>query len=221
MKLLIAAATGGIGRLILEQAVASGHEVTALVRDPAKLPAGTKAVACDLMNPDPAAVAAAVDGAEAVLSGLGATGKGGVGVAAKGTRALIQAMRPATAKRLVVVSAGPIGTVASAARPRPPKHDPGDGFAVRYLLGPIIKRVFAEHYADLAEMEDAVRDSGLEWTIVRPPRLLDGPASGNYRTAVDRNVRGGTKVTRADVAQLMLSALTDPATIGHSVAVAK
>jgi putative NADH-flavin reductase len=124
-------------------------------------------------------------------------------------------------RRIVVVSAAPIGTVPSPARPHPPKHDPGDGFFMRHLGAPFARAMFREHYVDLAAMEDLLRDSGLDWTIARPPRLTNGPLTGRYRTALGRNLRGGVTVSRADVAHLMLRALDDPASIGQTVGVAK
>jgi putative NADH-flavin reductase len=119
-----------------------------------------------------------------------------------------------------VVSAAPIGTMPSPRRPHPPKHDPGDGFFMRYLGTPFTHAMFRAHYEDLAAMEDEVRDSGLDWTISRPPKLTGGPVTGHYRTALDRNVRGGFSISRADVAHQMLAAVTQPGTIGHTVAVA-
>jgi putative NADH-flavin reductase len=81
MKLTIFAATGRIGRQLLQQGVAAGHEVTAVVRNPAKLSAGVRAVTSDLSAPDPAALESAVNGADAVLSGLGARSLSEAGVA--------------------------------------------------------------------------------------------------------------------------------------------
>nr|BFF25831.1 hypothetical protein GCM10025732_37960 [Glycomyces mayteni] len=158
-------------------------------------------------------------GADAVVSALGATGKADAGVAATGTLALIAAMREAGVRRLVVLSAAPIGTVATAVRPDKPRHDPGDGLVLR-LLTPVVKRALAEHYADLAAMEDAVLDSGLEWTVVRPPRLTDGPAKGAWRTAVGANPRNGWTISRADLAAAMLAAAADPASAGKILGVA-
>lgn len=91
---------------------------------------------------------------------------------------------------------------------------------MRNLLGPLVKLALREHYADLARMEDVLRESGLEWTVVRPPRLTDGPPSGRYRTAYGRNLRGGMVISRADVAHLMLRVLAQPQTIGKTVGVA-
>ena len=72
MRLTIVAATGGIGRELLRQAIAAGHDVTAVVRDPSKITAPVRVVRADLAHADPAALADAVKGADAVLSGLGA-----------------------------------------------------------------------------------------------------------------------------------------------------
>ncbi|WP_042364047.1 NAD(P)-dependent oxidoreductase [Streptacidiphilus neutrinimicus] len=222
MKLTIVAATGGIGRQLLAQALTAGHEVTAVVRNPARLDVEVDAVAVDLSAPDGQADAlrSAVAGADAVLSGLGARTKADHGVASRGTRALIEAMTAVGSERLVVVSAAPIGTVPSPARPHPSRHDEGDGFFMRHLLSPAVKRVFRDHYADLAAMEDELRASGLSWTAVRPPQLNDMPHTGHYRTALGHNLRGGTKISRADVADLMLRTLSMPETERAVVGVA-
>ncbi len=221
MKLTIFAASGGIGRQALEQAVAAGHDVTAVVRNPDRLPSTrARVVTADLASADPAALQSAVDGADAVLSGLGPRSKAEAGVAWQGTGAIIAAMRAAGVRRIVVVSAAPIGTVSSPARPHPPKHDPGDGFFVRHVAYPILKSALREHYADLARMEDVLRDSELDWTIVRPPRLTDKPATGRYRTAYGQNLRRGLFASRADVAHCMLSVLDRPETFRQAVGIA-
>ena len=220
MKLTIFAATGGIGRQALEQAVAQGHDVTAVVRNPKKLSRQVRVVAADLAAPDPATFELAVKGADAVLSGLGARSSSDTGVAWRGTRAVVQAMKAADVRRIVVVSAAPIGTVPSPGRPNPPKHDPGDGFFVRNLLGPLIKAALRKHFADLAMMEDVLRDSGLDWTVVRPPRLTDGPVTGAYRTAYGQNLLRGLLISRADVAHFMLRALRQPETCKRVVGIA-
>ncbi|GAA1251503.1 SDR family oxidoreductase [Kitasatospora nipponensis] len=220
MKLTIVAATGGIGRQLLGQAVAAGHEVTAVVRNPAGLSAPVRVVAADLATAEPTALAAAVAGADAVLSGLGARSSAEAGVAWRGTRAVAEAMRTAGVQRLVVVSAAPIGTVPSPNRPHPPKHDPGDGPFMRYLGAPLTRTFLRAHYADLARMEELLRDGDLDWTVLRPPRLTDKPLTGTYRTSIDRNVHGGITVSRADVAHGMLAALERPDTVRHTVGIA-
>jgi putative NADH-flavin reductase len=221
MKLTIFAATGGIGRQLLGQAIAAGHDVTAVARNPQGLaPVPARVVAADLASADPAALQPAVAGADAVLSALGPRTKADAGVAARGTKVITEAMRAAGVRRLIVVSAAPIGTIASPGRPHPPRHDPGDGFIIRYLADPIVKRALRAHYADLARMEDVLRDSDLDWTVVRPPRLTDKPVTGRYRTAYGQNIRRGVFVSRADVAHYMLSVLDNPETFCQTVGIA-
>jgi putative NADH-flavin reductase len=91
---------------------------------------------------------------------------------------------------------------------------------MRLVITPLLRRVLRRAYADLARMEDVLRRSDLDWTSVRPPQLTDRPLTGRYRTALDRNLRGGVRIGRADVAHAMLALLDRPRTIGHSVSVA-
>jgi putative NADH-flavin reductase len=220
MRLTIVAATGGIGRQLLRQAVDAGHDVTAVVRNPQKITDPVRVVQADLANPDPAVLRDAVKGADAILSGLGARTNAEAGVATRGTRALVDAAHATGVRRIVIVSAAPMGTVPSPERPHPPRHDPGDGFFMRQLGARFARTMFRTHYADLAGMEDVIRASGLDWTISRPPKLTDKPLTGHYRTALDRNIRGGFSISRADVAHQMLRSLEQPETIHHAVGLA-
>jgi putative NADH-flavin reductase len=220
VKLTIFAATGGIGRHILDQAVAAGHDVTAVVRNPKNLARQVHVAIADLTAADPAVLAAAVAGSDAVLSGLGPRNRSDAGITSRGTRAIVAAMQATDARRIVVVSAAPLGTIASPSRPKPPKHDPGDGFFMRYLGAPFAKAMFRKHYADLAVMEDVLRESSLDWTVVRPPGLTNKPLTGIYRTAYGQNLRGGWFISRADVAQHMLRVLDQPETIKQIIGIA-
>lgn len=220
MRLTIFAATGGVGRHLLEQASAAGHDVTAVARNPSTLPAGVRTVTADLTAADPAALEAAVAGADGVLSCLGPRpSQRKDGITSRGTRAIIEAMHATGVRRIVVISASPIGTVPSPSRPNPPRHDPGDGFFMRYLGNRIAKTLYREHYADLALMEDDLLGSGLDWTAVRPPALTNKPLTGTYRTALEQNARG-TFISRADVAHCMLRVLERPETIKQALGIA-
>jgi putative NADH-flavin reductase len=223
MRLAIFGATGGIGRQLLEQAVAAGHSVTAVVRDPQKLsPArnGTRVVTADLSVAEPAMLQAEIAGVDAVVSGVGPRALTKAGVAEHGTRAIVEAMEATGVRRIVVVSAAPISTMASPGRPNPPSRDPGEGFFMRNFLTPLIKTVMHERYLDLALMEDVLRASDLDWTIFRPPRLTNQGLTGSYRTAFGRNLRGGALISRADVAHAMLAAVDNPETIRREIGIA-
>jgi putative NADH-flavin reductase len=220
MKITIFAATGGIGRQILEQAVDAGHDVTAVVRNPGKLTRDVRTVTADLATADPAVLESAVEGADVVLSGLGPKAGSDAGVATLGTRAIIRAMEATGVRRIVVVSAAPVSTVPSPGNPKPPKHDPGDGFFMRHLFSPLGKVMLGKIFADLAVMEDDLRASGLDWTAVRPPQLTDKPLTAGYRTAYGQNLHGGFRVSRADVAHLMLRVIDEPESVKQAIGIA-
>ncbi|SIM52132.1 NAD(P)-dependent oxidoreductase [Micromonospora cremea] len=221
MKLTIVAATGGIGRHLVEQAVAGGHEVTAVARHPRDLPAGVRAVAVDFAQPDMPALASTVRGADAVLSALGPRDpRADVGITSRGTRAIVAAMQAEHVRRIIIVSAAPVGPVPVPGQPTPSKHDPGDGFFMRHLGSRFARTLFGRHYADLAVTEQILRDSGLEWTVSRPPKLTDKPLTRTYRTALNRNIRGGFSVPRADVAHHMLAMVNQPETTKQIVGIA-
>jgi nucleoside-diphosphate-sugar epimerase len=220
-KCVIVAATGGVGRHLLSQALAAGHDVTAVVRDPGRLRGvPDRVVRCDLAQPSADVLTDAVAGADVVLSALGAPTGAQAGIASHGTRALVDAMQATGVRRIVVVSAASVGTVTSPGRSDPPRHNPGDGVVMRHVIAPVAKRMFRRHYADLAIMEDGLRDSDLDWTVSHPPRLLERRLRPTYRTARDVNVRGGLFIARADVAHHMLAVVGDRATIRHTVAIA-
>ncbi|ARQ69532.1 NAD(P)-dependent oxidoreductase [Streptomyces marincola] len=210
MRLAVLGATGGTGRHLVRQALAAGHEVVAVVRDPARL-AGERPepdVARVADQTDAEALAKVFAGRDAVLSALG-TNNRGAGVVTAVTRAALDAMAAAGVRRVVAVSAVPVG-------PMPE----GESLAYRAVLHPLIGRAFRAVYRDLAGMEAALRAADADWTVIRPPRLLDGPLTGDYRREVGGNVRGGRTIARADLAHAMLAALDEPETFGRPVGVA-
>jgi putative NADH-flavin reductase len=220
VKLALLGATGGVGREILSQAPAAGHLVTAVVRNPSKLPANVGVVRQDLATPDVDVLAAAMRDVDAVISAIGPHRAAEAGIVAPATAAITHAMECAGIRRLVVISAAPVGVVPSTHQPHPPRYDPGDDLLMRSVLSPLVRRLFGPLYTDLAAMEDLLRDGSLNWTSVRPPRLTNGPLTRTYRTAIDRNVRHGLFISRPDVAHLMLTVLQKPETVRHAVGVA-
>ncbi|MFJ3665647.1 NAD(P)-dependent oxidoreductase [Streptomyces sp. NPDC090106] len=208
MKLTVFGATGGIGQEIVRQALESGHEVTAVVRDPAKLPMADdrlEVFRADLTDPEP--LRPAVAGRDAVLSGLGPHGRADAGVAARTTRTVLGAMEAEGVRRLVVVSAGPVGPE--------PKDGPLDRFA-RGIASKVLKDVFD----DLRAMEAELVRSSTDWTSVRPPRLTNQPATRAYRSVVGGFPTKGRLIGRADVAHAMLAAVDDPGMSKQGVGVA-
>ncbi|MFJ9907635.1 NAD(P)-dependent oxidoreductase [Streptomyces sp. NPDC101152] len=209
MNLTVFGATGGIGQEVVRQALAAGHRVTAVVRDPARFEVtgtGLEVFRADLTAPE--AVRPAVAGRDAVLSGLGARSRKDAGVATRLTRTVLRAMEAEGVRRVLVVSAAPVG---------PEPED--DGLLDRGMRG-IVSSLLKDIYADLREMEDELARSGTDWTSVRPPRLQNKPLTGSYRVVVGGFPRRGRFIARADVAHAMLGMIDDPGTAKEGVGVA-
>jgi putative NADH-flavin reductase len=210
MKLTIFGASGNTGHCLTEQAVSAGHEVTAVVRDPARLTVDPhsrlRVVTADVM--DPAAITPAVAGADAVLTAVGPRGTGPTTVIEDSVRSIIAAMQKSGACRLLALS----GSIVA---------DEGESPYLRYLIKPLARRTFLRHVnADMAAAEGEIEASELDWTILRPPRLTGKSATGSYRLAIDRNLPHGFTVPRADLAACMLTLIDDPATVRTRVGIA-
>lgn len=210
MGLTVFGATGGIGKEIVRQGLAAGHQVTAVVRDPARLTVageGLDVLAAGL--DDPEALQPAVAGRDAVFSGIGPRTMKQMGVASGLTRVILRALDTEGVRRFLAVSAAPLGPV--------PENET---FFLRCIATPMNSRVLRKHYDDLRITENDLRSSATDWTSVRPPKLVDTPVTGVYRTAVGANLRGGSKIGRADVAHAMLAMVDDPGTLKQAVGVA-
>src|SRR5262249_10868659 len=97
----------------------------------------------------------------------------------------------------------------------------GEGLFLRYLLKPLARRTFLRHVcADMRHAEAELAGTDLDWTIVRPPRLTNGPVTGKYRTAAERDLPRRVHVSRADLPHYMLSLLGDGAGVRRHVAMA-
>lgn len=205
--LVILGASGGIGRQLVEQALARGHTVTAVVRDATRLP-----IRHSRLNVAVADVASATDltpivaNADAVLSALGPRpGDPATQITADGVGAALAAMKAGGVRRILAVSASPLG----------PPH----GFIGRRLTYPLLWRAFGDGYRGLARMEELLAASDSDWTVVRPPRLTNKALTGKYRVGWDRALPWMTSISRADVAGAMLDLLGDPMSFGRGGAV--
>ena len=208
MKIALLGATGRTGRQFLAQANAAGHDVTAVVRDPAALTSRPRlsVIAADVMDPD--AIGPLFADQDAVVTTIGPRQtRIPITVQTESTASILSAMRHHGTRRLIVVSNSGMVTT-------------GDGPVSRIVAKPILRRLLRHTWADMRRMEDVVRASDLDWTILRPPMLTDGKRTGAYRTALDRNVRGGIRVSRADVADAILRCLADPALVHATVSIA-
>ena len=210
LKLTVFGASGGTGSLIVEQALAAGHEVTAVTRRPDAIRSRDSrlhVVHADVLVPS--TIERALDGSDAVLSALGSNSvRKPTNLYSHGTAAILAAMAAVGVPRLVVVSAAPVA----------PRNE--TTALDRYLLHPIIRRFFGPIYADMARMEALLSGSGCEWVVLRPPRLTDGPPKGRYRMAIATPLSRARSLSRADLAAAMLAAASGRAQVNRAVAIA-
>lgn len=196
MKLIIFGSTGTIGRHLVNQALAQGHQVTAFARNPTALEFEHPNLSLfhgDVF--DPMSVAAAVKGCEAVLVTLGSpklTGK----VRSVGTQHIVRAMEQHGVKRLICQSTLGVGD-----------SQANLNFFWKYLMfGLILRSVFIDHVAQ----EAIVKRSSLDWVIPHPAAFTDGPVTGAYKHGFPSTEKKLTlNISRADVASFMLQQLTD------------
>lgn len=202
MKVLVFGGTGKTGGLVVDEALAQGHEVTVLVRDAARFSKpGVRVVAGDATKGDD--VRAAMRGQEAVIESIGGTTPyRETHLESISARNIIDAMRAERVPRLIVVSMMGLGE----SRAQAP-------FWYKYLLMPTFLRGSTP---DKAGMENLVQASGLEYVIARPPILKDEVATGNVRV-----LEGGTghAITRGDLAQFLVAQLKSDAYVRRAVTV--
>jgi putative NADH-flavin reductase len=203
MRVLVLGATGGIGKFVLEFATARGHEVTAFVRSPQKIALKSerlRVVPGDLLHADQ--LAQVLPGHDVVLSAFGpatlrrVTTRGEFGVA------LAAAMEGSGVRRALVVSSGLL-------------------FEEQNAIGKLLRgTLFRNLLPDMTALETAMEQDALEWTIVRPPRLTNGPLTKSYSVADGRLPKGMT-VSRACVADFMIKEAERPAHVRQIVGLSK
>jgi putative NADH-flavin reductase len=207
LKLVLLGATGGTGLELVKQALGRGHVVTALVRSPDRLKEFQDRIIvkkCDLLNIGE--LEQVMQGHDAVLSGFGPrvpVSKADANLLERFARALTRAMPAAGVRRVIVESVAFLFKDSI--------------FSPAYLLGRLL---FPRTVADASAMERIFAEIDLDWTMVRPPELTDKPHSGKYRLQEGHLPRFGLKVSRADVADLMIKLAENPASIRKVVGIA-
>lgn len=203
-KILVLGATGATGRLIVSQAVARGYDVTVLVRSAEKASdlKGAKLIVGDAR--DERVLRQALKGRDAVVSALGtpASPFREVTLLSSATRALVSAMKIEQVSRLVCITG--IGAGDSAGH---------GGFLFDNLIFPLLLR---KVYADKNRQETIVRDSGLDWILVRPSVLNDKPSRNTLRALTDLSSFHGGTISRAHVASFVLDQVRDDTWVHRS-----
>jgi putative NADH-flavin reductase len=206
VNLLVFGATGPTGQHIVAQALEQGHDVTALARHPDRLAARSPRLHLVAASvPDaPQAVSDAVRGKDAVISALGVGQSFNArGLIAGSARVIVSGMQRARLRRLIFISAIGVGHTYPLPLPM--------AIFTRTLLRGI--------YADKKVGEDVIRASDLDWTLVHPTMLTNGPRTGRYRVGERLPFGGMPKVARADVAHFVLSQLNDSSYLRKTVLV--
>jgi len=194
MNLLIFGATGGTGRELVKQALAQGHVVTAFARNPDKLDiqhSNLNVTKGDVT--DVAAIEQAVKGQDAVFSALGSSSLKKNPALIEGVRNIVQMMEKHGVQRFVYESSLGVGD----SRKRV-------NFLVRFIIIPLVLRTAI---ADHTEKEQTIKQSQLDWVIVRPAGLTNGSHTSNYQHG--ESIQYGAKISRADVADFMLKQVSD------------
>ena len=200
MKIIVFGATGGTGKLIVTQALAKGHSVTAFVRTPEGLPQDPhlRVIQGDVF--DFGAVVDAVRGHRAVLSALGAHTRKREDILARAIPHILEGMRQEYVNRLIVLGA------AGAHKDYGKYQNALTTMALWTAKMTALKYPFIDQVAQ----ERLIAASDVDYTIVRAPRLMDGPFTGKYRVLPGALPPGALRINRADVADFMLQHLTDP-----------
>lgn len=206
VRLLVLGGSGGTGRQVVAQALDAGHDITVLARDPSKV--GVQHQRLRMIQGDVIASAAlgeAMRGQEAVISAIG-RGKSfkSENLIAQSVPGIIAAMRANGVKRLIFTSA--LGV--------------GDSYRDSPLLPKIFFRTLLRGiYADKLIGDQMIRNSGLDWTIVQPVVLTNGPLTRNYRVGEQLRLSGVNKVSRADAAHFIIDRINDRSTFGKTLIV--
>ena len=208
MRVAVLGARGATGVLVVQELWRRQHEVAALVRQaPVDAADAAQAVSCVVGDArDPQALASVVAGADAVVSALGPR-KGDTTLHREVAPLLVAAMREAGVRRFVGVSGAGIAVE-------------GDRKSARdRLISALVRRLGGEAVRDKTLEQQVWAASVLDWTLVRPPRLLDGPATGRVEHHAHRSARR-TTLTRADLAAFLVDLLEQPQYIGQAPLVA-
>jgi putative NADH-flavin reductase len=200
-KILVFGATGGTGKLVVEKALERGHRVTAVARSPGTLTAwhqNLEIVKGDVFQPN--TFENAMKEKDAVVSCLGIRNRKPTTIYSEGVGNLIAAMQKDNVNRIICLSA--TGVIV------PPKGSR----IMKFVVKNILQRLFKHSYADMMMMEKMLAETGLDWTVIRPPWLRDTTYTGKYRTCINEHLRNPSKISRADLADYIMNHLTDEKT---------
>jgi putative NADH-flavin reductase len=209
MNIAIFGASGATGTLLTQRSLSAGHEVTGLLRTPERFPLRDRIRVIHGNAFDPSAVRQTIEGADVVLSALGASSPfKKEDVLERAVPAIITAMQQTGVRRIIVLgSAGALPTALDK-QPRWRRWIVQNIVYKTFLKWPVASQI--SQYANLST-------SSLDWTMVMPPMLTNAPAHGTYRLDGKALPRNGSRISRADVADFMMQQIANPQWIRKGV----
>ena len=200
MKIIVFGSTGRTGRHLVQQGLDAGHIVTAIARDPAAVNIkhiNLTIIKGDVLQPD--TFEDIIRGHDTVFSAIGKDSIKPTSLYSQGISTIIAAMQKHKVMRLMSMSASAVAT------------NPRLSFLLK-IATKILQRILKNPYADILRMDKIIKQSGLNYTIVRPPRLTNKALTGKYRFAINEWLPSCTSISRADLAHFMLQQVNNSGT---------
>lgn len=209
MRIAVVGATGNTGSHVVSQALERGHEVRALARRPEAITVRDEKLTVVPGNVlEPATLEPLVEGVEAVISAVGiGTQRAPTRVYSEGTKNLLEAMEQAGIQRIVTISSGTLAQGTQAF------------WGQRLVLFPLLHRLYGASYTDMRRMEEILAGSSADWTVIRPPWLVDKPATNTYRYNTDGVTHGIKPLAYSDLAHALLDVVDDQNRTGQTITV--
>jgi putative NADH-flavin reductase len=208
-KIIVFGATRGTGKLVVEQALLANYQVTAIIRNPEAFNfqnRNLKIIKGDVLNL--ASFKTALKGNDAVVSCLGIPKIQETTLYSESMKNIVKAMKEVEVNRIICISSGAITT------------PPNSSFIMSFLLKNVLQRLFKPIYSDMSLMEKTLSNSDLNWTVIGAPKLTNGKQTGKYRIITNQPLKKIPIISRADLAEFMLSKLDDKNTFKSRIEIA-
>ena|ERR1035437_7521818 len=205
-NIIVFGASGGTGLEVVAQLLEAGHHVTVLLRHPDKFSIRheqLRIIQGDVLQP--LTFENLFFGVDVVISCLGSRNREPTTVYSEGVTNILNEMQKVDVTRIICLSAG--GVVVP----------PNATFIMKFVIKYILQRLFKYSYADMLKMETVLKNSDLNWTVIRPPRLLNGDKTGIYRTITNDYLPNMSSLKRADLAHYIIHHLDDEKTFKNRV----
>jgi putative NADH-flavin reductase len=208
MNIAIFGASGGTGALLTERSLAAGHTVSALLRTPAGFPFKDRVRVVPGNAFDPTAIADTLAGADLVFSALGARSLGKEDVLERAIPLIVAAMQAHGPRRIIAL--GSAGAEPGSLSKQPAWR--------RWIVQKILYKTLLKYpVASQIAQWHTLSTSNLDWTMVMPPMLTNGPAQGRYRIDGEALPRNGNRIARADLAAFMFAQIDNPEWVRRGV----